>query len=216
MKHFFDFLGNAAMPAALFGIAWLFRRQLAAAIAAIPNLAGRVSKIGPLELQQQQAVVTAAIAEAHGDILEAHGEVGAPAAAAAALPPLPDIEPYEARIRELLQNVANREDHLVRELAVIARGMTGQQIFGTQLAVLRTLDTSGALPEVALNGLYQEHVRRATAAGFPPLSFLAWIGFLVDRRLVIMDNQGRYAITVMGRAFLQFANNTGLTEAKPF
>lgn len=94
--------------------------------------------------------------------------------------------------------------------------MTVQQIFGTQLAILRTLAASGPLPEAALNGLYQEHVRRATAAATMPLPFLAWVNFLVDRGLIVMDDQGCYAITDAGTALLQFANTAGFTDAKQF
>jgi hypothetical protein len=64
--------------------------------------------------------------------------------------------------------------------------------------------------------LYQDHRARAAAASVEPLPFLSWVGFPVERALVVVDNQGRYEITDYGRTFLQFANNAGLTEARQF
>ena len=208
MDAFFNFLGSAAFPAALVYIVLLFRPQIRDALSTVPHLAGRVSRIGPLELQQGGAVAAAAI--------EARAETGALATPVAALPPMRDLEPFEVNVRETVSRSPNREADLVQTVAMLVRASLTQHIFGTQLAALRALAASGPLPEAALNGLYQEHVRRATAASSPPLSFLAWVGFLVDRGLAVMDEQGRYVATPTGVALLQFANNAGLSEAKPF
>lgn len=216
MKHFLDFLGAASWPAALFGIAWMFRVEIKAALATRPSIAGRVSKIGILELQQQQAT-TNAIAELRG--VEAHADASHAAPAAPALPPAPDLQPFEDRVREVIQTVppANRQDELVRAVAGLLRDLSLYQIFGSQLGVLRTLAASGPLPEAALNGLHQEHVTRATAASQTPFSFPAWMAFLLQRGLVVQDQEGRYVITDAGRSLLQSAVAAGgVPEARPF
>jgi hypothetical protein len=211
MKHLVDLIAVIISYPLLIGLfIWVFYPQLRDALAAIPSLAGRVSKIGLVELQQQGAVAAA--------ITEGHGEVGAPALAAPreVLPPAPDLAPFEVRIREHLQHAPNREDDLVRTVAALIRNNVAQQMFGTQLAALRALVASGPLPEAALKVFFQEHVRRAIAASQTPLPFLQWVGFLVDRGLAVVDDQGRFVVTDTGRALLQFANNAGMTEAKQF
>jgi hypothetical protein len=205
------------MARAIFGIAWMFRVEIKAALATVPSLAGRVSKIGGLfELQQQQAT-TDAIAELRG--VELHAVAGEVTVAAPALPPAPDLEPFEVRVREVMQTVApaNRQHELVRAVAGLLRDLTLYQIFGTQLGALRTLSVSGPLPEAALNNLHQEHATRATATSLAPFSFIAWMAFLLQRGLVVQDQQGRYVVTDAGRATLQAAVNAGgVPEARAF
>jgi hypothetical protein len=206
MKHLVALVDALAYPVLFGGIVWWFRKQIGDLLAAVPSLFSRVSKIGPVELRQPLPPPGIA-----GGREDAH-------AVAVALPPAPELEPFEAHIREALQQIPApaRQEHLVRALAGFARGTIANQIFGTQFGVLRMLAANGPLPEAALNGLYQEHVRRATASGQTPLVFEAWINFLIGWGLVARDAAGRFVITDAGAAFLQFANTTGLTEAKAF
>jgi hypothetical protein len=196
---------------ALVGYAfWYLRAPLHAAVNALPGLAGRVSRIGSVELQQTLGNV--GIVERQSDSIDHSLPVNVDG-----MPAAPDLERIEQRIRVIFPEGAGREARLIRALAFVARTVIARDIFGTQLAVLRTIAASGPLPSAALADLYQEHVRRATAASLPPKILLDWISFLQNHDLLVVDAQGRHAITDIGRAFLEFANSDpNLTNAKAF
>jgi hypothetical protein len=198
-------------------VAYLFRHQVVAMLGAVTGLAGRIHKAGPVEFQplaQQQQQPSQ---------LAKEGE----RRASAPLQRHPLVVPFENHLRrnikqQHLDQEPDFQDRLIYDLAEAirtAQGETaGRLIFGTQLAALKQLDTDGTMTPAALNTLYEQHVHIAKEAGIDePLSFLEWISFLTSRSLVRIDDDGRYAITDVGRSFLQYLGLIEVTEAKrPF
>ena len=133
------------------------------------------------------------------------------------------IEHIEGIIRNNdLVDAPDLNERLIRELAWTVRyrelSDTGRLIFGTQVAALKEIAASGALSAASLEKLHSEHEIRVKDAGIEtaPFDFLTWIAFLRDRGLIVRDDQGRYTVTSIGSAFIQFAAANHVTEARDF
>jgi hypothetical protein len=98
----------------------------------------------------------------------------------------------------------------LREYATLARNyhfdMIANQIFGTQVAVLRQLDNSPSQSKRALDPIFEEHVQKVKERDIPPVDFFGWISFLLNTKLVAINDDGNYIITAMGRQFLQLCS----------
>ncbi|MBI1383393.1 MAG: hypothetical protein GC150_00580 [Rhizobiales bacterium] len=214
-----DLIGYLAWPAVVIGIALFFRDEIKSFLSSFSGMAGRLKKAGPLEFQDpvgHQGVVV--------EVSQKKEDVGK-ALETDPLPDDPTLRPWIEPIQELIQrknlsNAPDLKDRLIRELAWSNRyndfSNIGRQIFGTQVAALREIAASAALPAEALQRLHAEHEVRVFADGREanPLDFLSWVAFLRDQRLIAMDEQGRYAITPIGRTFVQFAAANSVTEAR--
>lgn len=108
----------------------------------------------------------------------------------------------------------------LREYANLVRNyhfdMIASQIFGTQVAALRQLDSSPSQPRGALEPIFEEYVRKIKEKDIPPIDFLGWIAFLLNTKLVATDVKGNYLITQMGKQFLQSYSHRINETTRPF
>jgi hypothetical protein len=94
-----------------------------------------------------------------------------------------------------------------------ANDMAYRHIAGTQLELLRA--AAGAPVTAAqLEACFVEHCRRAAAAGMSEHAFTAasFTGFLVARALIAPTEDGGYALTSIGRTFLDFVEERHLPD----
>jgi hypothetical protein len=218
MQNFVTLVGHIAWPAVIIFLVWRFFPEMKSALSSVPTLAGRINKAGfvefqPLAQQQQQqqpAEFGKEREQSTSSTLQRHRLV----------------VPFEAHIR---QNIKDQkldgdpdfQDRLIYNLAEAVRTAQGEsttrQIFGTQLAALKQL-ANGPMTVAALKTLYDQHVQLAKEVGIAePLSFLQWVSFLTSRSLAQIADDGRYAITDVGRSYLEYVEGLGVTEStKPF
>lgn len=96
-----------------------------------------------------------------------------------------------------------------------------RMIFGTQIEVLlRLKQQTGGLSLMRLEYLFQEHLRRLTSVGQPPVyaNALNWVSWL-EQYSLIQQESGVYKLTPAGEIFLTYLTNQGLIvdiNAKPF
>jgi hypothetical protein len=133
---------------------------------------------------------------------------------------LENIEQLKARGIDT-DNLSKEEQKnlFVREYAILLLRckfqFIGSQIFGTQMALLRRLDSSPPQSQDALVPIFEDHKKRLAEAGiaFVP-DFYSWIGFLLSTKLVTVNSDGFYSITPFGKLFLNvYAPASKLTEA---
>jgi len=101
---------------------------------------------------------------------------------------------------------------LVRHLAVtqlIQRAeFLYRAIYGSQIALLRALNESGPQLQAFAHKFYNS-ARNRSPRFYVDYSFEQWVGFLINQRVVIMENE-TYALTAYGREFLGFITSQGL------
>lgn len=213
-KGLIDLVEAIAWPALFGGLAIGFRTPIKSFLGSFQSIAGRIKKAGPLEFEsigdQARAAGQVKPKEEEGKVLKTETD--------------PSLRPWIENINEQIRrnnlNVSDLQEQLVQSLAWNLRhnefNNTAKLIFGTQVAALKEISNSGGLSAEALQTIHAEHSERVIARGDIPLDFLKWIGFLRDRRLVVMDERGRYQIAPLGVAFLQYAASEQLTEARLF
>jgi hypothetical protein len=153
-----------------------------------------------------QTIASAQIEEHAEEVQEGTAAISEPPAT----PPANDADAYQ----ELTNRLTVSEIQLEFE-------RLWRMIFGTQLEVLlRLKQQTNGLSLLRLDYLFQEHLRRLTSAGQPPLYANAynWISWLEQYGLVQPEN-GVYKLTPAGEIFLTYLTNQGLIlniDVKPF
>ena len=94
-----------------------------------------------------------------------------------------------------------------------ANDMAYRHIAGTQLELLRAA-SKGPVSPANVEACFAEHCRRAAAAGMNEHAFTdaSFIGFLVARALIAASPDGGYALTSIGRTFLDFVEERHLPD----
>jgi hypothetical protein len=136
---------------------------------------------------------------------------------------VPIVQEQANLIRADLQklNVSQQEqiELLVKHLAVtqlwLRAEYTYRTIFGSQIALLKFLNTTGAGTRAQLLQFYE-----TAKLQFPELytgySFEQYLHYLVSQSLIAAQDPDRYVITVAGKEFLKWLAESGLVENKTF
>lgn len=92
-----------------------------------------------------------------------------------------------------------------------ANDMAYRHIAGTQLELMSEA-ANGPVLASRIDACFAEHCRRAGAAGMSEHAFTAasFTGFLTARALLAPQPDGSYALTSIGRTFLDFVEERGL------
>jgi hypothetical protein len=88
-------------------------------------------------------------------------------------------------------------------------------IFGTQITLLKWLNTSGVATRAQLVSFY-EWGKQLWPDLYANYSFEAYLNFLVSHALVGTQDQEHYVITDSGKEFLRWMTSAGVPETKPF
>jgi hypothetical protein len=135
------------------------------------------------------------------------------------------VREQEDRIRaELVQlnfsdNSKDAVDLLIQHLALSQLYHAAERlyrlIFGSQIAVLKSMNLRGPLDRNQLRSFYD------TAAAIYPLvydkyPFEAYINFLKTNNLIVTTDDTRYSITHLGKDFLQWMVVESVSDAKAF
>jgi hypothetical protein len=126
---------------------------------------------------------------------------------------LADIDKFK------LSNTTETINLLVRHLTVYQLYHAAEQlcrtIFGSQIAVLKRMNFEGPMNRDAMRKFYDE-----AAEKFPMLynkyPFESYVNFLKNHRVVTTNDDINYAITALGKEFLQWMVMEGATDIKPF
>ncbi len=110
-------------------------------------------------------------------------------------------------------------DLLIHHLAYTQTVSTAERvyrtIFGSQIATLKILNTSGTRSREHLKQIYG-----VAMANFPQLyqnySFQDWLKFLLSQGLLGTNDQETFFITDDGKEFLKWITEAGVNENKPF
>jgi hypothetical protein len=135
------------------------------------------------------------------------------------------LREQEDRIRADLQTLKISDtpkeaiDVLVRNLAAYQLYHAAERlyrlIFGSQLSALKEMNLLGPMNRDKLREFYD-----AAAANFPQIydkyPFEAYLGFLRTNRLITSNDDINFAITNLGREFLQWMVAEGIADTKPF
>ena len=93
--------------------------------------------------------------------------------------------------------------------------MTYRTIFGSQIALLKFLNTTGGHTRADLLRYYE-----VIKAQFPELygtySFEQYLHYLVSQGLIIAQGPDEYNITIAGQEFLKWMTSASVTENKPY
>ncbi len=94
-----------------------------------------------------------------------------------------------------------------------ANDMAYRHIAGTQLELLRAA-AAGPVSAAHVEASFIEHYRRAANAGLTAQAFTStsFTGFLVARALIAAGPAGGYALTSIGRTFLDFVEERNLPD----
>jgi hypothetical protein len=121
-------------------------------------------------------------------------------------------------IRETLETLrypladAGTSEVLIRHLAVTQLMHRAEAlyrlIFGSQLDAMHVMNQQGPQPESVI-APYFERAKSRSPKFYRDFGFDQWVGFLVQQQLVVIENE-RYGITVLGREFLRYLTTVGL------
>lgn len=125
----------------------------------------------------------------------------------------------KADIEKLKINPAEVVDILIKQLAVIRLQLRAETvyrtIYGSQILVLRGLNLAGPRSRAELLQYYE-----STKAKFPNLyntySFEQYIAYLIAQGLMTEHAPGVFSITSIGKEFLKWIIEVGVSEDKPF
>lgn len=209
-----DFVGVAAWPFFAVILVYTFRAQFGDFLTRVTELSWNGAKATPSQQQNiGSEIVGKAIAE-NRSVSEA---------VKPSTPRDEVLESIEQYVQDELrkQNIDNlspeqQREFYIREYATKLRSehfaLIGLQVFGTQIAALRHLDAGVPQSKDALMPIFQEYKKRVGNPGVSP-DFYSWIRFLLDKKLIKTDVDGRYFITSAGRQFLwDFASVNNISE----
>ena len=105
--------------------------------------------------------------------------------------------------------------HLAATQLLLRAEMTYRTIFGSQIALLKFLNTTGGHTRADLLRYYE-----VIKAQFPELygtySFEQYLHYLVSQGLIIAQGPDEYNITIAGQEFLKWMTSASVTENKPY
>ncbi|RWX30664.1 hypothetical protein EHI47_14535 [Rhizobium leguminosarum] len=119
-----------------------------------------------------------------------------------------DLEkiPQEARVPMLLRALADTRIRAGHEFVY-------NRIFGSQISALKALNERGPIPDHDAMREF-EPLKTQFPEVYGKYEFGDWAGWL-ERMSMVTHQNGVYAITPLGRDFLFYLVDTGLTENKP-
>ena len=124
-----------------------------------------------------------------------------------------DLQKMELDVDSQTVNLLVR--HLAMTQLVAAAEQIYRTIFGSQIALLKHLNTVGHVPIAHISALYE-----AAKSRFPDLyatyTLPQYLNYLVTQRLIGTDDQQNYYITIRGGEFLKWMTTARVTENKPF
>jgi hypothetical protein len=214
-------LGQLAWPIVFLALGLIFKREIRSIFSAFPDIAERIKKVGPVELQE--AISKKFPSDPLTDKSANESPPQQPQLNFPAPPPAPAnndpalglwLDNIRKIIAELHLSEPELRERLIQALAMSSRHhdflKTANAMYGTQLAALKEIRASGHLSPIALQRLHGEHLARP--APLQKSDFLSWIGFLRDTLLIAMDKDGDYKLTPVGNDFLDFVAANGIIE----
>jgi hypothetical protein len=197
-----DFVKNIAWPVVVLTLAFSFRRDL-------HDLVNRLTKAGlaGVEFNPQTQLTIPPLTP--GELKELPG-----------LARTKVMGELEAELHKQLQlfDVDKRLDLLVHYLAQSRLEQLFEwiygQIFGSQIAALRTLIAAGGQVTLADAISYFDNVKSNQGAPYQNVSFDQWSAFLRNQQLIRVVGD-RVEIVDLGRDFLLFLSTRGRPENKP-
>ena len=205
-------------PVVAFVAVWAFRKPLAALLSRESVKVGLGKELFTLsaeravELQKEKTVVVKGLEGSESErLLEVAKNVDVS----------PIVQEQMGLIRADLERLHVEPQQLVnllvKHLAVTQLYLRGEgiyrTIFGSQIALLRQLNTTNSLSRAELLPYY-EKAKAAFPAQYENYSFDAYLKYLIGRVLIIAQADQRYAITVAGKEFLKWMTEMGLPEDK--
>jgi hypothetical protein len=137
----------------------------------------------------------------------------------------PIVQHQEGLIRASLKkfnldvNAQETVDLLVKHLAVTQLWLNAERIyrmiFGSQIFLLKSLNTSGGLSRVQLSQYY-EAVKTQFPEVYNNYPFEPYLQFLLEQGLIATEDSEHYAITMGGKEFLKWIMDVGVPENKAF
>jgi hypothetical protein len=197
-----DFVKNIAWPVVVLTLAFNFRKDL-------HDLANRLTKAGPagVEFNPQRQLTIPPLTP--GELKELPG-----------LARTKVMGELEAELHKQLQlfDADKRSDLLIHYLAQSRLEQLFEwiygQIFGSQIAALRTLVATGGQVTLVDAISYFDNVKSSQGAPYQNVSFDQWSAFLRNQQLISVVAD-RVEITDLGRDFLLFLSTRGRPENKP-
>lgn len=204
-------------PPIVFTILFIYRKELAAVLSRLTDFLGRAESVdvgrSGLTFRAGSTVVSAqSEAPPVSERLKELRNI--------AVSPL--IQEQEARIQADLTTagvaVDERVGLLAKHLAVAQAGWTFEYtyrtILGSQIALLKFVNTAPGSPKSAILPFY-ERAQEASPDAFKDFPFEVYLHYLKTNAL-LLEQEGRYTVTVKGREFLKWIQETGVTELKSF
>jgi hypothetical protein len=105
--------------------------------------------------------------------------------------------------------------HLAMTQLRLRAEFTYRTIFGSQIALLKSLNTSGPRSRADLLQFYEQAKERSPDL-YGSYSFEQYLHYLLSSQLVTQEDVDLYTVTGAAREFLKWITDTGLTENKPF
>jgi len=134
----------------------------------------------------------------------------------------PLVQQREESIRQDLKKIqldSNKTiELLINRLAITELFFLAERlyrlIYGSQLFILKLLNTSGPQPTSVLLSVY-EHAKAQWPDFYAKYSADQYLNFMVGHDL-IAASAGTYSITEAGKEFLKWMAEVGLSDQKPF
>lgn len=109
---------------------------------------------------------------------------------------------------------------LIKYLAAARVSLEFEQIqsliFGSQIFLLKKLnEVTGQGQSLAMIQFHFEHVQKVFAESFSDWSLEQYLHFLFSRRLIVIQD-GRYHITILGKEYLVWMARNGRSESNAF
>ena len=137
----------------------------------------------------------------------------------------PIVQHQEELIRASLKkfnldvNPKETIDLLIKHLAVTQLWLTAERvyrmIFGSQITLLKFLNTSGGSTSKVTLSQYYDVVKTQFPESYNNYSFEQYLQFLLTQGLITTEDNEHYVITMGGKEFLKWIMEAGLPEDKP-
>lgn len=129
------------------------------------------------------------------------------------------IKSIEDDINKMKLSDKDAKELLTKHLAAMQLVFLAERayrlIFGSQIALLKGLNTAGSAPEDKLRQYY-EGVKTIHPQFYATYPFESYMGFLVSQGLINKNQDGQYFVTDVGKEFLKWLTDAAVSENKPF